>query len=386
MRAGSRSAFTPADALLFGILALFWGNSFLFVKIAVPFVPPPWIVAIRILIGSVLLLALVVTRRQALPRAPRRIAALFAIGFVGTAFPWTAQSWAQQYIDSGLMAVLNATTPAATLLIAVVAGQERLHTRRLGGLGIAIIGTVVVIGGEVSAGGALPALLVGAGAPVGYALGTVLAREWVSGRVRPLPAATVQLGTAALAMLPLAAVSTGAPAPDGLPVQAALALLALGVLGTGVAFLLYFTLIERVGATNAAMVTYVVPLVGLAAGALILSERFGRNVLVGAVVLIAGVYLAQREPAVPATVEAPTAPSDEVPAAGGSDVEGVVAHAGQLLGELPQPTGGPDVAGQPAAAHRRRGTAQAAEPSGADEVAAADGGRSGRVHGGQGTA
>ena len=315
----SRSAFAPADALLFALLGLFWGCSFLFIKIAVSSVAPPWIVAIRMSIGAALVLAIALARRQALPRSGARVGALFAIGALGTAVPWTAQSWAQQGIDSGLMAVLNATTPAATLLLAVLAGQERLHVRRVTGLGIAIAGSLLVIGGEVSAGGPLASLLVGAGAPVGYALGTVLTRHWISGRVRPLPAAGVQLGTAALAMLVVAPLLTGAPAPEGLPGPAAGALLGLGVLGTGTAFIVYFTLIERVGATNAAMVTYIVPLVGLVAGALVLGERFGLNVLVGAVVLIAGVYLAQREPAVPATVDAPVAGLEDLGATGSPD-------------------------------------------------------------------
>lgn len=298
----SASSFSLRDALLLVLLALFWGNSFLFVKLAVEQVAPGWIVAGRLTVGGLLVVALVLIRARVqgqrelgLPLDRRSLLALLAIGSLGTGLPWLGQAWAQQFLDSGLTAVLNSTTPVATLALAVVAGQERLYRSRVVGLAIAIMGTLIVIGGEVRAGGPLLALLVAVGATLGYGFGTVMTRATISGRFRPLPATAVQLVMGSAVLSAVAFGASGPPVPVWeLDVVPALALTGLGVLGTGLAFLIYFTLIERVGATNASMVTYLVPIVGLVSGALVRGERFGWNVLVGAVVLIAGVYLAQR--------------------------------------------------------------------------------------------
>lgn len=321
-----RSSFTPRDAGLLVLLALLWGHSFLFVKTAVATIPPVWIVALRMAVGGLLLLAIVAvlatrTRlrravtgdlRFALPRGPRMLVTLVLIGLVGTAFGWLAQSWAQQFLDSGLVAVLNATTPAATLGIAVAVGQERLHTSRVVGLAVAIVGTVIVIGGEVGGGSSLTALVVAVVATCSYGIGAVWMRARISGVVAPLPAAAVQIVGAALVLAPVALLTSGAPpTPVAAGLAPTLSILALGIGGSATAFLIYNTLIASVGATNAAMVTYLVPIVGLVSGALVRGERFGPNVLLGAAVLIAGVWLAQRRP-----LEAPPEPeADESPIA-----------------------------------------------------------------------
>jgi drug/metabolite transporter (DMT)-like permease len=311
----SASAFAPRDAALLVLLSLLWGNSFLFVKIAVEEVPPGWVVAGRLTIGGALLLALLSARRQALPTDRRALLALAVIGVFGTAAGWYGQAWAQRSLDSGLVAVLNATTPVATLLLAVLAGIERLHPARVVGLAVAVCGSVVVIGGEVSAGGPLVALVVAATAPFAYALGSVITRKEVSGRVATLPAVAVQLGVAAAVMTALSLPLEGVPpAAADLSPGPAVALLCLGLLCTGTAFILYFTLIASVGATNASMVTYLVPIVGIASGAVVRDERFGANVFAGAALLVVGVYLAQREPGrppTPATDQAPIAPVGE---------------------------------------------------------------------------
>lgn len=293
----SRSSFSTADAGLLVLLALMWGNSFLFIKFAVASIPPEWIVAGRLTIGSALLIAIVAVRRQTLPRTARDLVVLAVIGVAGAAVPWAGQAWAQQFLDSGITAVLNATTPGATLAIAVVVGQERLSGTRVVGLLVALVGSVVIIGGEIGTGSSAAALIVAGVAPFAYGLGTVLARARVSGRIAALPAAATQLTLAAVVVTPIAWATSGPPPPPtGMPGAAAGALLALGVFGTGLAFLVYFTLIGRVGATNASMVTYLVPVVGLVAGAVVRGERFGPNVLVGATILVLGVWLAQRVP------------------------------------------------------------------------------------------
>lgn len=293
----SRSSFSPGDAGLLLVLALMWGNSFLFIKTAVASVPPPWIVAGRLTLGGLLLLGIAAVRRQALPRTRRDLVLLAVVGVVGAAMPWSGQAWAQQFLDSGIVAVLNATTPGATLTIAVLVGQESLHPRRVLGLLVAVAGSLVIIGGEIGGGSSAAALAIAAIAPFGYGAGSVLTRARVSGRIAPLPAAAVQLGLAAVFATSVALAAAGRPpAAATLPPVAALSVVALGIVGTGLAFLVYFILIQRVGATNASMVTYLVPVVGLVSGALVRGERFGPNVLAGAGLLVVGVWLAQRQP------------------------------------------------------------------------------------------
>ena len=299
MSVASTSSFTPRDAGLLVLLATLWGNSFLFIKTAVAEIPPGWIVAGRMTIGGALLLGIVATRRMSLPRSRRVLIALATIGIVGTASGWLGQAWAQQFLDSGLVAVLNATTPGATLVLAVAFGIERLYLSRVLGLLVAIVGSVIIIGGEISAGGPVAALAIAGIAPFAYGLGSVVTRREISGKVETLPAVAVQLSVGAVVMTVFSLGLEGPPPLLGdISVIPALALFVLGLLGTGVAFIIYFTLIKSVGATNASMVTYLVPIVGLIAGAVVRGERFGANVFLGAAVLIVGVYVAQRKPPV----------------------------------------------------------------------------------------
>lgn len=288
-----QSAFRPRDALLLLLLALVWGHSFLFIKTAVPVLGPSWIVVSRMLIGGALLLVLGLLRREVFPRDGRTLAQLALIGILGSALPWTGQAWAQRYLDSGLVAVLNACTPLATLGLAVLDKQERLERHRLVGIGVAIGGTATVVGGEVGLGRSALALLMAVLATVGYAYAAVFTRKHVSGRIGSVPAAALQLLFGGAFMVPLASSIHGAP-PLRLPLPVVLALLALGILGTGLAFLVYFTLLGRVGATNTSMVTYLVPLIALAAGAVYRGERFEPSVLLGACALVGGVWLAQQ--------------------------------------------------------------------------------------------
>lgn len=291
-------AFAVRDALLLALLAFLWGNSFLFIKLSLVAVPPAWLVATRLSVGALLLFGVLLVRRESV-RAGLAIWPVIAfVGLVGAALPWIGQAWASKFLDSGLVAVLNSSTPVVTLALAVLVGQERLYRNRVLGLATAVAGTLIVIGGEIGAGRSALALGVAVLATTGYAVGAVVARARMAGRVTPLSASAIQLGCSALVISALASTTAG-PFPVRAVVNdpvVAGSLLALGVFGTGIGFLIYFTLIERVGATSASMVTYLVPVIGLVSGALVRGERFGGNVFVGAAVLIAGVWLAQRRP------------------------------------------------------------------------------------------
>jgi drug/metabolite transporter (DMT)-like permease len=296
--AATHSSFTPRDAALLVVLALVWGNSFLFIKTAVAHVAPAWVVAIRMTLGAALLIGIAAVQRKAPPRGFNIIFKLGLIGIFGSALPWFSQAWAQRSLDSGLVSVLNATTPVATLLLAVLLRQEHLYANRLLGLSIAIGGVLLIVGGEIHAGRSPLALLMSLLSTIGYALASVLTRAHVSGRITNVWAAAIQLAWGAALLGPLTFLIQGPPPPpSALPPAVLGALLLLGLFGTGLAFLMYFSLIERVGATNTSMVTYLVPIVGLVSGALVRGERFGGNVLLGALLMLGGVWLSQRAPA-----------------------------------------------------------------------------------------
>lgn len=293
----SRSSFRPRDVVLLVVLALVWGNSFLFIKTAVAVIAPGWIVTLRMALGAALLFVIAVVTRKSPPVGWASVFKLGLIGIFGSALPWLGQAWAQRSLDSGLVSVLNATTPVSTLLLAVAVRQERLYANRVLGLAIAVLGTLLIVGAEIQAGRSTLALVMAVTSTMGYAAAAVLTRAYVSGRISNVWAAATQLAWGAALVGPITFAFEGPlPAWTTLSPAVVAALLALGLFGTGLAFLIYFSLLEHVGATNTSMVTYLAPIVGMASGALVRGERFGANVYLGALTMMAGVWLAQRTP------------------------------------------------------------------------------------------
>jgi drug/metabolite transporter (DMT)-like permease len=294
----SRSTFAPADVALILGLALMWGVSFLFIKVAVTDVGPAWVVAGRTSIGAATLAVILVVRGRRYPTGLDTWRHLVVLGLLSNMLPWLLLAWAEQTISSGLTAVLNALTPSMTLVVAVAIGLERLTAPRVLGLLLALGGTTVAVWQELDAEGGLGPILAIALATILYGMGAVYAKRTVSGRFGPLQLAAGQVLVSAVVTTTGALVFTGLP--QGLEADSAGSLLGLGTLGTGLAFLVFYRLLDSVGATSATLVTYLIPVVGLIAGAVVLNETFGPNVVAGLVVIVAGIWLAQRE-ALPAS-------------------------------------------------------------------------------------
>jgi drug/metabolite transporter (DMT)-like permease len=290
-----RSTFSPRDVALLVALGLMWGCSFLFIKVAVDTVAPLWIVAVRCIIGSALLLAILRVRGTRLPRGVAIWRDLTLLAALGNAIPWGLMAWATQFLPSGLVAVVNALAPTSTLLIAMLVRVERASLRRFLGLLVALTGTAMAVSGDLGTPGTVMAAAAIVLATIAYGGGTVYAKQRVSGHHSPLAIATGQVLAAAVLSIPAAAMFAPFPDVAAVPPTAIAALLALGVFGTGLAFLTFYALIEGVGATSAVMVTYLIPIVALLAGALVLNEALTAVVLVGTALTIGGVWLAQRE-------------------------------------------------------------------------------------------
>lgn len=289
----TRSTFSSVDVALILGLALMWGVSFLFIKVAVADVSPLWVVAGRTSIGAGVLAVILVARGRRLPRDRDLWKHLAIIAMMSNMLPWLMLAWAEQSISSGLASVINALVPSMTLAIAVVAGIERLTVHRVTGLLFALVGTVVAVWSELGSGGDALATLAIVAATVLYGIGTVYAKRHVSGRVGALDVAAGQVLVSAVVTTIAALLFDGLP--TDLELDSTGALVGLGALGTGLAFVAFYELLERVGPTSATLVTYLIPVVGLTAGAVVLGERFGANVIVGLAIIISGIWMAQRE-------------------------------------------------------------------------------------------
>jgi drug/metabolite transporter (DMT)-like permease len=276
------------------VLASMWGLSFLFIEVALRAVPPIWIVATRVSVGAMVLLLIVAVMRVPLPRDLRMWRHLFLLGVLNNAVPWTAVAFAQQALPSGLTALLMAMVPMSTLLVSVAVGLERLTALRLFGLLVSLTGVAMIVIGDVDDVGRLIAVSIVLGATILYAVGTVYAKRKVSGHLPPLALAAGQVVSTTVVMLPVALVAAPLPEASALSIEVVGSLAALVGLGTGIAFLVFYTLIERVGATNASMVTYLVPVVAVIAGVVVLGERLSWVAVAGGAIVVAGIYLTQR--------------------------------------------------------------------------------------------
>lgn len=297
---------------LLGLSAL-WGSSYLFIKIALDGgFDPVALVFVRLILASALLFAVARGRGLPFPRDRRVWRAWAVMGLIGTALPFVLVSWGETHIDSSLAAILNATVPIFTVGLAHVWGgvDERVTPARIGGAAIGFVGVVVVVGDIHLA--AHPDALLGVGAVLlssfCYAVSPIYARGAFRG-VPPEFAAMGQMGMGAVyTAVPALLGAIGAhrfPAPG-----AVAAMLALSILGTVGAYLLYYRLLARIGPTRTTTSTYLLPVFAVIYGAVFLQEPIGARLLLGFALIVAGVVFitrARRTPPAPVVEKAPVA-------------------------------------------------------------------------------
>lgn len=293
-----------SSALRLGLLGLIWGSSFAFIKLGLEAMSPTQIVLGRLTLGAIVLLAVVRVRRVVLPRGRGTWAHLVVLGLVGAVVPYFLFGWAEQRVPSALAGLLNGSTPLFTALLAVVVlPDERLTPRRSVGLALGFAGVVLVVGPDAVAEGLGGASVLGQlaclAASACYGIALVYSRRVLAPRIASsLSLATGQMIAASSAMLLLAPLVAATPVAAD-PVAFA-AVGALGLLGTGVAYLLFFRVLVDEGATTASLVTYAVPVVAVALGVVFLGEPLTWNLLAGAAVVVAGVAVMELRRAAPA--------------------------------------------------------------------------------------
>lgn len=276
--------------LVLAALGSVWGGSFLFIKVIVEETSPLTLVAGRLTLGALPVLALTLARRPAVASPSTLVPKTAVIAALGNAAPFLLISWGEQRIDSGVAAVLNGTMPLWTALITVaVLPHERVSATAMVGLLVGFAGVVALTGSDIlrlTESGTVGNLAV-VGAAALYAASLVFTRATLS-REDPLLVAALQLTIGAAMMWPLAFGASDGRPDIGLSAHAWGSWLALGILGTGIANVGYLWLVNEVGVLTST-VTYIPPVVGLILGTLLLDETVGLSSVVGAALILAGV-------------------------------------------------------------------------------------------------
>ena len=300
---------------LFLLLSAIWGSSFLFIKIGLDEgVAPLTIVSYRTLFGGLLLALVLLIRGGRLPLQWNVWKRMTFLALVNIVIPFALIAWGQQYIPTGMAAILNAMVPLFTIVLAAfILHDEAITAARLAGLAIGFAGVVTLAmpslnaaRGDEDAVLAVVGMLAVALAAVSYGIAVVYSRRRLTGHpiigqpdgtVRAPTPVEIALGSTFVAFIIITALAIVFERPTGglypMPQTSSgwFAVLWLGVLGTGLAYLLFFGILERWGATRTTLVTYIIPLVAIVLGFALLDERLRLIEVGGAILIISGVVL-----------------------------------------------------------------------------------------------
>jgi drug/metabolite transporter (DMT)-like permease len=288
----SQTALSPRSWLDMALLASLWGASFLSIKLALAELPVLTLVAQRVFWAALVLWAYVLWRGFELPRGPRIWAAFAVMGLLNNAIPFGLMAWGQQFIETGLTSIFNAATAVFGVLVAaMVFADERLTPRRLVGVTLAFAGVALAIGLD-----ALRAFDIRSAAQLAVlagALSYAFAAAWARAKLRhlrPEIAAAGMLTASSAMLLPLAILVDGVPQVPQSPLTFG-AIAYVSILGTAVAYLLYYRVVAAAGSGNALIVTLLIPPVAIVLGALVLDERLGPDALAGFAMLALGLVV-----------------------------------------------------------------------------------------------
>lgn len=282
--------------LVFITLGLIWSSSFLWVELALREIGPITLVAFRAFFGFLFGVAVVVTQRIPLPRTWKEWAPLIVLGLTNIAVPFFLISWGQKSIDSGVASILDATVPLFTILVAhFMLHDDKMTTPKVLGLLTGFAGVVILMSKDLGAStssllGQLAVIL----ACIFYAASSIIARVFTEGTsttVRGLG----PLVSASAVMIPSALIFEAPLKIPTLPITW-IALLWMGILGSGLAFIMLFYLIHEIGPTRTTMVTYLFPLGGVTLGVIFLNEALTWQIVTGAVLIILSLVIANWSP------------------------------------------------------------------------------------------
>jgi len=265
-------------------LATVWGGSFLFNAILVAELPVITIVAIRVTVAALALWGFARVTGRKIPTTPQVWGALLILGVLNNAIPFSLIVQGQTQITSGLASILNATTPLFTILVAgFFLTDERFSILRVLGVILGFSGVILMVGPEALGGlGAdFWAQLCALGAALSYGVASVFGRRFRELKVDPVMVATGQVTMSSLVLWPIALWIDGPQDILGLSFNAAASMFGLAVLCTSFAYIVYFLILERAGATNISLVTFLVPISAIILGVLVLGESIFIKEIIG---------------------------------------------------------------------------------------------------------
>jgi drug/metabolite transporter (DMT)-like permease len=287
---------TRSDIALLFILGIMWGTSYAFIKLGIETLPTFTLIATRLAIGLGLLVAVVLATRTPIPRDPRTYAHLFVMAIINIVIPFTLITTAERSVDSAIAAILNGAVPLIVIVLAaLVFHDEPITLNRLAGVLIGYVGVIVLVApglANASIGGsAVSGELALLGSTIAYAIGAVYARRTLRNRGLPPVVPAVFQVAFALVVVAALAFTQEEPLAVGWTGDAIIAVVWLGLLGSGLAYLVQFRLLSRIGATGTSQLAYVLPVVGIVSGAVMFGERIDAVVLAGTALVLGGVGL-----------------------------------------------------------------------------------------------
>jgi drug/metabolite transporter (DMT)-like permease len=284
---------TRTDWILLLTLGLMWGTSYAFIKLGIENGLPTFtLISTRLLIGFVVLATVVIVAREPLPRNPRTYVNLLIMAVINIVIPFTLITSAERSVPSAIAAIINGAVPLVVILLAALTfPDEPITLNRLVGLLVGYAGVVVIVypGLATSTGGQISGELALVGSTIAYGFGAVFARAKIRG-LRPMIPAVFQVGFAFLIITALAFVNER-PLDVTWNADALIAVIWLGIFGSGLAYLLNFRLLGRIGATRTSILAYFLPIVGIISGAIMFGETIDLYVIVGTAMVIGGVAL-----------------------------------------------------------------------------------------------
>ena len=280
---------------MYTVAGLIWGGSFLFVEYALTALTPVGVAFWRTTFGALAMLIAILIYKSKLPTSIDAWRKMAIAGFFMSSLPFTLFAFAQTYVTSALASIINAVTPMATVVVMLIAFRsEKLLPHVVVGLVVGLVGVLIVLGVWQGFGDNEPlAILALIVAVTCYGIGTPYIRKYIA----PLKLSTEvsvfgQIGTAALSLLPIYLLSgqyfTAAPS-----LQAIGSVIAIGALGSGVAYLLYYKVLDVVGSAIASSVTYITPIIAVILGVLLLNEELHWYEPVGGLIIILGAAISQ---------------------------------------------------------------------------------------------
>jgi drug/metabolite transporter (DMT)-like permease len=276
------------------VLSVLWGGSFFFVEVLIHYLPPLTIVTLRVGLAAITLWGLAFALKLQIPKKKQYWGALAIVGLFSNALPFCLIVWGQTQISSGLASIFNATTSFFTLIIAgIFLSDEQITRQKLIGVICGFLGTTVLIGPEALSriGGPVLGQLAVIGASISYAISSVYSRRFKGWGMPPLIVVTGQVSMATLILLPITLIIDKPWEQPFIPLVAIGAILGLAIFSTVIAFILFFRLIASAGATNATLVTFLIPISAVLLGVTFLGETLSELQLLGMTLIGLGILV-----------------------------------------------------------------------------------------------